>query len=103
VCDRIRAPSGDFTATVDWKDGTTKATIAKIRDRMSTLRIGSPLDKAIDIGAIVGLFLGQQMRADGKRGQIDHIVSQALRALDDVSLSIEAGETVCLVGDRDTV
>ena len=27
--------------------------IAKIRDRMSTLRIGPPLDKAIDIGAIV--------------------------------------------------
>jgi aldehyde dehydrogenase (NAD+) len=27
--------------------------IAKIRDRMSTLRIGGPLDKAIDIGAIV--------------------------------------------------
>jgi aldehyde dehydrogenase (NAD+) len=27
--------------------------IAKVRDRMSTLRIGSPLDKAIDIGAIV--------------------------------------------------
>jgi len=27
--------------------------IGKIRDRMSTLRIGSPLDKAIDIGAIV--------------------------------------------------
>jgi aldehyde dehydrogenase (NAD+) len=27
--------------------------IAKIRDRMSTLRIGAPLDKAIDIGAIV--------------------------------------------------
>ncbi|HYL09868.1 MAG TPA: aldehyde dehydrogenase family protein [Candidatus Acidoferrales bacterium] len=27
--------------------------IAKIRDRMSTLRVGSPLDKAIDIGAIV--------------------------------------------------
>jgi len=27
--------------------------ISKIRDRMSTLRIGSPLDKAIDIGAIV--------------------------------------------------
>ncbi len=26
---------------------------AKIRDRMSTLRIGAPLDKAIDIGAIV--------------------------------------------------
>jgi aldehyde dehydrogenase (NAD+) len=27
--------------------------ISKIRDRMSTLRIGAPLDKAIDIGAIV--------------------------------------------------
>ncbi len=27
--------------------------VAKIRDRMSTLRIGAPLDKAIDIGAIV--------------------------------------------------
>ena len=27
--------------------------IAKIRDRMSTLRVGAPLDKAIDIGAIV--------------------------------------------------
>ncbi len=27
--------------------------IAKVRDRMSTLRIGPPLDKAIDIGAIV--------------------------------------------------
>jgi aldehyde dehydrogenase (NAD+) len=27
--------------------------IAKIQDRMSTLRIGAPLDKAIDIGAIV--------------------------------------------------
>src|SRR5262249_59721381 len=27
--------------------------IGKIRDRMSTLRAGPPLDKAIDIGAIV--------------------------------------------------
>ncbi len=27
--------------------------MARIRDRMSTLRVGSPLDKAIDIGAIV--------------------------------------------------
>ncbi|HWY55514.1 MAG TPA: aldehyde dehydrogenase family protein [Terriglobales bacterium] len=27
--------------------------IAKIRDRMSTLRVGPPLDKAIDVGAIV--------------------------------------------------
>src|SRR6202162_145373 len=27
--------------------------IAKIQDRMNTLRIGSPLDKAIDIGAII--------------------------------------------------
>ena len=27
--------------------------IAKVRDRMSTLRAGAPLDKSIDIGAIV--------------------------------------------------
>jgi len=42
--------------------------ISKIRDRMSTLRIGPPLDKAIDIGAIVArvqLDRIQQMVAQG--------------------------------------
>src|SRR6202041_3472582 len=35
------------------QEGIAKVLISKIRDRMSSLRIGDPLDKAIDIGAIV--------------------------------------------------
>jgi aldehyde dehydrogenase (NAD+) len=35
------------------QESVAEPLIAKIRDRMSTLRIGPPLDKAIDIGAIV--------------------------------------------------
>ncbi|HKU26095.1 MAG TPA: aldehyde dehydrogenase family protein, partial [Candidatus Sulfotelmatobacter sp.] len=35
------------------QESIAETLIAKIRDRMSTLRIGAPLDKAIDIGAIV--------------------------------------------------
>src|SRR5579863_6512046 len=35
------------------QESIAEALITKIRDRMSTLRIGSPLDKAIDIGAII--------------------------------------------------
>jgi len=35
------------------QESIAEALITKIRDRMSTLRIGPPLDKAIDIGAIV--------------------------------------------------
>ena len=35
------------------QESIAEALIAKIQDRMSTLRIGPPLDKAIDIGAIV--------------------------------------------------
>jgi len=35
------------------QEGIAETLISKIRDRMSTLRIGPPLDKAIDIGAIV--------------------------------------------------
>jgi aldehyde dehydrogenase (NAD+) len=35
------------------QDSISEILISKIRDRMSTLRIGPPLDKAIDIGAIV--------------------------------------------------
>jgi aldehyde dehydrogenase (NAD+) len=35
------------------QESIAEALIGKIRERMSTLRIGSPLDKAIDIGAIV--------------------------------------------------
>ena len=35
------------------QESIAEALIAKVRDRMSTLRAGPPLDKAIDIGAIV--------------------------------------------------
>jgi aldehyde dehydrogenase (NAD+) len=35
------------------QESIAEALIAKTQDRMSTLRIGAPLDKAIDIGAIV--------------------------------------------------
>jgi aldehyde dehydrogenase (NAD+) len=35
------------------QESVAEALISKIRDRMSTLRAGPPLDKAIDIGAIV--------------------------------------------------
>ena len=35
------------------QESIAETLIAKIRDRMSTLRVGPPLDKAIDIGAIV--------------------------------------------------
>jgi aldehyde dehydrogenase (NAD+) len=35
------------------QESIAEALLGKIRDRMSTLRIGQPLDKAIDIGAIV--------------------------------------------------
>ena len=35
------------------QESVAEVLIAKIQDRMSTLRIGAPLDKAIDIGAIV--------------------------------------------------
>ena len=35
------------------QEGIAEKLVEKIRDRMSTLRVGSPLDKAIDMGAIV--------------------------------------------------
>ncbi|MGA3351301.1 MAG: aldehyde dehydrogenase family protein [Candidatus Sulfotelmatobacter sp.] len=35
------------------QESIAEALLQKIRDRMSTLRVGSPLDKTIDIGAIV--------------------------------------------------
>jgi aldehyde dehydrogenase (NAD+) len=35
------------------QESIAEALIAKVQERMSTLRIGAPLDKAIDIGAIV--------------------------------------------------
>src|SRR5437879_3915491 len=45
--------------------------IAKIRDRMSTLRAGPPLDKAIDIGAIVA-----RVQLDRIQRLVDHGVAE---------------------------
>src|SRR5580693_6831879 len=45
--------------------------IAKIRDRMRTLRVGSPLDKAVDIGAIVA-----QVQLDRIRRLVDEGVAE---------------------------
>src|SRR5271163_431839 len=50
------------------QESVAEPLIAKIRNRMSTLRVGPPLDKAIDIGAIVApvqLDRIQQMVAQG--------------------------------------
>jgi aldehyde dehydrogenase (NAD+) len=35
------------------QEGTAEALVARLRARMETLRVGDPLDKAVDIGAIV--------------------------------------------------
>jgi aldehyde dehydrogenase (NAD+) len=52
------------------QESIAEALIAKIQDRMSTLRIGAPLDKAIDIGAIVA-----QVQLDRIRKLVDQGVS----------------------------
>jgi aldehyde dehydrogenase (NAD+) len=52
------------------QEGIADSLIAKIRDRMSTLRLGPPLDKAIDIGAIVA-----QVQLDRIQRLVDQGVS----------------------------
>jgi aldehyde dehydrogenase (NAD+) len=51
------------------QESVAETLISKIRDRMSTLRIGPPLDKAIDIGAIV---------ARVQLERIQHMVAQGV-------------------------
>jgi aldehyde dehydrogenase (NAD+) len=52
------------------QESIAEVLIAKIQDRMSTLRIGAPLDKAIDIGAIVA-----QVQLDRIRKLVDQGVA----------------------------
>jgi aldehyde dehydrogenase (NAD+) len=52
------------------QESIAEALIAKVQDRMSTLRIGAPLDKAIDIGAIVA-----QVQLDRIRKLVDQGVA----------------------------
>jgi len=51
------------------QESIAETLLAKIRDRMSTLRLGPPLDKAIDIGAIV---------ARVQLERIQHMVAQGV-------------------------
>jgi aldehyde dehydrogenase (NAD+) len=52
------------------QESIAEVLISKIQDRMSTLRIGAPLDKAIDIGAIVA-----QVQLDRIRKLVDQGVA----------------------------
>ena len=51
------------------QESIAEVLLGKIRDRMSTLRVGSPLDKSIDIGAIVA-----RVQLD----RIQHLVDQGI-------------------------
>src|SRR5271156_3341421 len=53
------------------QESIAEALISKIQDRMSTLRIGAPLDKAIDIGAIVAKVQLERIRKLVDQGVAD--------------------------------
>jgi len=53
------------------QESIAEALIAKAQDRMSTLRIGAPLDKAIDIGAIVAKVQLERIRKLVDQGVAD--------------------------------
>src|SRR5437870_127853 len=56
------------------QESAAEPLIEKIHDRMSTLRIGSPLDKAIDIGAIVA-----PVQLERIRRSVDHGIAEGAR------------------------
>jgi len=53
------------------QESIAETLIAKVQDRMSTLRIGAPLDKAIDIGAIVAKVQLERIRKLVDQGVAD--------------------------------
>ncbi|MFZ0814662.1 MAG: aldehyde dehydrogenase family protein [Candidatus Sulfotelmatobacter sp.] len=53
------------------QESIAETLIEKIRDRMNTLRVGSPLDKAVDIGAIVA-----QVQLDRIRRLVDEGIAE---------------------------
>jgi aldehyde dehydrogenase (NAD+) len=53
------------------QESIAEALISKVQDRMSTLRIGAPLDKAIDIGAIVAKVQLERIRKLVDQGVAD--------------------------------
>jgi aldehyde dehydrogenase (NAD+) len=50
------------------QEGVADALVAKLKSRMETLRIGDPLDKAIDIGAIIAPVQLEKIRELVQRG-----------------------------------
>jgi aldehyde dehydrogenase (NAD+) len=53
------------------QEGVAPRFIAKIKRRMETLRVGDPLDKSIDVGAIVAPVQLQRIRELVKKGQAE--------------------------------
>ncbi len=51
------------------QEGVAPKFIAKLKRRMDTLRVGSPLDKSVDVGAIVAPVQMQRIRELVKKGQ----------------------------------
>src|SRR5690349_6927028 len=51
------------------QEGVSERLIAKLRTRMETLRLGSPLDKAVDMGAIVAPVQLERIRSLVEEGQ----------------------------------
>jgi aldehyde dehydrogenase (NAD+) len=51
------------------QEGVAPRFIAKLKRRMETLRVGDPLDKSVDVGAIVALVQLQRIRELVKKGQ----------------------------------
>ncbi len=81
------------------QESIAEALIGKIRDRMSTLRIGPPLDKAIDIGAIVAQGATGSHRAHGgagsRRGR-DLLAAANRAAHARLLLSADASRAMCI-------
>ena len=51
------------------QEGISERLIARLRARMETLRVGDPLDKAVDIGAIIAPVQLEKIQALVKQGQ----------------------------------
>ena len=77
------------------QESIAEALISKIQDRMSTLRIGPPLDKAIDIGAIVARVQLDRIQQAGRsryRRRRDLLAAAAYAACARILLSANAVE-----------
>jgi aldehyde dehydrogenase (NAD+) len=53
------------------QEGVAERLVARLRERMETLRVGDPLDKAVDIGAIVAPVQLEKIRELVERGRVE--------------------------------